>query len=87
MNVSQPVNAARPKFPAAAQKASAWRAGFAAGLAGGPVSRCPTAAATIKAWSWFSGSIEGQAQRGKRTTMHNGTNHYCPANEAVDACK
>lgn len=40
-----------------------WQEGFAAGEAGQLASRCPYAATTREAWSWYSGYIEGDAKR------------------------
>ncbi len=44
------------------QDVDAYRAGYAAGLAG-EQRPCPYPETSIEAWSWSSGVIEGQAKR------------------------
>jgi hypothetical protein len=48
------------------QSSTAWQAGYAAGAAGLPVTRCPALAGSIAAWSWCAGHVEGAAETRKR---------------------
>lgn len=47
----------------------AWDAGLEAGFRGQPLLWCPYPAASKQAWSWYSGFIEGKAERQKRSAL------------------
>lgn len=46
--------------PEVKQDAEAWKEGFQASEAGKMPARCPYAAGSREAWSWYSGYIEGE---------------------------
>lgn len=52
--------------------ADAWKAGYAAGLAGAALHECPHFIPSKQSWSWQAGFIEGRAARLTRMAADEG---------------